>query len=73
MGFHTLDGRGQIPTPHLSALASTGVRLTNYYVQPVCSPTRSCFLSGRHVIHTGIYSPIGHGTVNAYSNFGMSV
>ena len=30
VGFHTLDGRGQIPTPHLAALASTGVRLTNY-------------------------------------------
>eukprot|EP00656_Telonema_subtile_P057873 TRINITY_DN9628_c0_g1_i2.p1 TRINITY_DN9628_c0_g1~~TRINITY_DN9628_c0_g1_i2.p1 ORF type:complete len:484 (-),score=81.37 TRINITY_DN9628_c0_g1_i2:172-1623(-) len=29
----------------------------NYHVQPVCSPTRATFMSGRHVIHTGIYSP----------------
>ena len=27
------------------------------HVQPVCSPTRSTFMSGRHVIHTGIYMP----------------
>ena len=30
-----------IPTPVLRSLADEGVRLTNYYVQPVCSPTRS--------------------------------
>ena len=55
----------QIPTPTLDALAMGGVKLQNYYVQPVCSPTRSCILSGRHVIHTGIYNPFSHGTVNA--------
>lgn len=31
--------------------------LDNHRVQPVCSPTRSTILSGRHVIHTGIYMP----------------
>ena len=31
--------------------------MSNYYVQPVCSPTRSCILTGRHVIHSGIYDP----------------
>ena len=30
-----------IPTPHLRSLADGGVRLSRYYVQPVCSPTRA--------------------------------
>ena len=31
-------------------------------MQSVCSPSRSSFLSGRHVIHTGIYFPFSQGT-----------
>jgi len=54
VGYH---GSPQIPTPHIDALAARGVRLESYYVQPVCSPSRSSFLSGRHVIHTGVYTP----------------
>ena len=67
VGFSVRGNAGQIPTPHLDALLATGARLSHYYVQPVCSPTRSSLLSGRHVIHTGIYSPFGHGTVGALS------
>lgn len=29
-----------ISTPNLDALAEQGVALRNYYVQPICSPTR---------------------------------
>jgi len=57
VGFHSTDGNTQIPTPSLDKLAKAGVQLENYYVQPVCSPTRSCLMTGRHVIHTGIYDP----------------
>jgi arylsulfatase A-like enzyme len=46
VGFH---GCTDIPTPHLDALAASGVRFTNAYVTcPVCSPTRSALLSGRY-------------------------
>ena len=34
-----------IPTPTLKDLAGAGVLLTNYYVQPVCSPTRSALMT----------------------------
>jgi arylsulfatase A-like enzyme len=54
VSFH---GSEQIPTPELDKLAAAGVALDNYYVQPVCSPTRSSLLTGRHVIHSGIYDP----------------
>ena len=109
ISFHTENNAGQIPTPNVDSLAASGLTLDSYYVQPVCSPTRSCILrrapsqplplmhsspphakpgasaaascmalsrlslsgrascSGRHVIHSGIYTPFGHGTVGALS------
>ncbi len=53
----SVHGSPQIPTPAIDALAREGVLLGNYHVQPVCSPSRSTFLSGRHVIHTGVFTP----------------
>jgi arylsulfatase A-like enzyme len=37
---------GEIRTPNIDALASRGMRGTNFYVAPSCSPTRSMMLSG---------------------------
>ena len=37
---------GEIHTPNLDALAKAGVRLSQFYVAPTCSPTRSMLLSG---------------------------
>ncbi|MBX3584321.1 MAG: arylsulfatase [Rhizobiaceae bacterium] len=37
---------GEIQTPSIDALASVGVRFTNFNVSPTCSPTRSMLLSG---------------------------
>jgi arylsulfatase A-like enzyme len=47
-----------LQTPHLDKLAAHGVRLSNYYVQPICSPTRSALLSARYQIHTGLQDGI---------------
>src|SRR5437868_1087498 len=38
---------GNAPTPHIDKLAKEGLELTQHYVAPVCSPTRSALLSGR--------------------------
>eukprot|EP00117_Sycon_ciliatum_P039228 scpid57202/ scgid0970/ Arylsulfatase J len=51
VGFH---GNEAIKTPHLDALAREGVILNRTYVQPLCSPSRSCFMSGRFPFHTGL-------------------
>ena len=37
----------------IDALAHAGVVLRNYYVLPICSPTRAGLLTGRYSIHTG--------------------
>ena len=42
----------------MDALAATGVKLENYYVQAVCSPTRAAIMTGRYATHTGIHVPL---------------
>lgn len=37
---------GEINTPNLDALAARGLRATNFYVAPSCSPSRSMLLTG---------------------------
>jgi len=51
VGFH---GCKDIPTPHLDALARSGVRFTNGYVSgPYCSPTRAGLMTGRYQTRFG--------------------
>ncbi|MFT4621421.1 MAG: arylsulfatase A-like enzyme [Myxococcota bacterium] len=42
------------PTPNIDALAAEGVRFTNAYSAPACSPTRAALLTGRYGRRTGI-------------------
>ncbi len=48
------QGGKDVPTPHLDRLAREGVQLTQFYVQPVCSPTRACLLTGRYAWKNGM-------------------
>merc|ERR1719163_282667 len=56
MGFMN-STRGLI-TPNLDELAAAGVVLKNYYVQPICSPTRSALMTGRYTIRLGTQSNV---------------
>ena len=38
---------GSIPTPRIDALASEGLRMTNFNVENQCTPTRSAIMTGR--------------------------
>ena len=56
MGFSDIGSYGgEIPTPNLDGLAARGVRFTQFYATPRCSPTRSSHLA-RSVPASG-----GHG------------
>ncbi len=47
LGYSDLGSYGgEISTPNLDRLASEGIRYTNFYVGPTCSPTRSMLMTG---------------------------
>ncbi|MDF1753414.1 MAG: arylsulfatase [Verrucomicrobiales bacterium] len=54
MGYGDIGATGNpvIRTPHLDALSKAGADLTNFYVSPVCSPTRACLMTGRYNFRT---------------------
>eukprot|EP01060_Flectonema_neradi_P003217 TRINITY_DN12063_c0_g1_i1.p1 TRINITY_DN12063_c0_g1~~TRINITY_DN12063_c0_g1_i1.p1 ORF type:complete len:531 (+),score=77.68 TRINITY_DN12063_c0_g1_i1:49-1641(+) len=58
---------GYIPTPNIDKLCGEGVKLENYYVQPLCSPTRGTVMTGRYASHTGI----GPAVINEEAPYGM--
>lgn len=57
----------QIKTPHLDALAKQGAKLEQYYVQPVCSPTRAGLLTGRYPSRYGFQT----GVVRPWAQYGL--
>jgi arylsulfatase len=55
LGYGDLGCHGSpfIQTPHLDALHATGVRLADFHVAPMCSPTRGQLLTGRDALRNG--------------------
>src|SRR5690606_1823362 len=51
------DLRGA-PTPHLNRMAAEGTKLTSFYAQPFCTPTRASFVTGRLPIRAGFTLPL---------------
>ncbi len=50
VGFHGSD----IRTPNLDELAQGGVRLEQFYAQPMCTPSRAALLTGRYPHRYGL-------------------
>ena len=51
-GDFSFHGNQWIQTPMLDQLASNSARWKNFYVNPVCSPTRASVFTGRYYIRT---------------------
>ena len=51
LGAH---GNDKIRTPNLDRFAQEGVEFANFYVSPVCAPTRASLLTGRYYYRTGV-------------------
>lgn len=60
-------GGKDIPTPHLDKLAKAGAVLDAFYVQPVCSPTRAAFMTGRYPMRHGLQI----GVVRPWAQYGL--
>ena len=54
-----------IETPNIDALASNGLRYSNFHVTPLCSPTRASLLTGRN------HHTVGMGSIGNYHDAGF--
>lgn len=54
-GYGDLGSYGSqtIKTPNIDQLAKEGIRFTDFYVHPICSPTRAALLTGCYAPRTG--------------------
>jgi arylsulfatase A len=61
MGWGDLrcHGNEKLDTPSLDTLQRQGVELEHFHVSPLCSPTRSSLLSGRHHARLRVISTTG--------------
>ncbi|MGB5526887.1 MAG: sulfatase-like hydrolase/transferase, partial [Gemmatimonadota bacterium] len=51
-----------MPTPRIDQLASEGMMLTQFFVEPGCTPSRAALLTGRYSQRAGLGSIIIAGT-----------
>jgi len=55
LGYDDLGIRNTaINTPHLDQLSKESVVFNQFYVNPVCAPSRASLLTGRHFLRTGV-------------------
>ena len=55
------------PTPRSDQLAREGLRLTQYLVEPICTPSRSALMTGQYSIRNGLSLATIPGTPNTLS------
>jgi arylsulfatase A-like enzyme len=53
-GDLSLHGNDKLDTPHMDSIGRDGIQFTQFHVNPVCSPTRSSLMTGRHYYRTGV-------------------
>jgi arylsulfatase A-like enzyme len=56
-------GNPYVKTANLDKLASESLNLTNFYVSPVCAPTRASLMTGRYSERTGVYDTYNGGAI----------
>ena len=55
LGWNDVSYHGaEFKTPNIDRLALSGVQLSQYYVNRVCSPTRSSLMAGRYAYNMGL-------------------
>ena len=57
------NGNTKINTQNLDNLANESIRFNNFYVSPVCAPTRSSLMTGRYSLRTGVRDTYNGGAI----------
>jgi len=59
-GYGDIGAHGHpfLKTPNLDKLHAESVRLTDFHVDPTCSPTRAALMTGRYSTRTGVWHTI---------------
>jgi arylsulfatase B len=52
------NGCTDIKTPNIDALAAGGAKFTQFYVQPMCTPTRAALMTGRYPFRYGLQTMV---------------
>ncbi len=60
LGCH---GNPFILTPNLDSMAAESTEFSNFYVSPVCAPTRSSLMTGKYYFRNGIFETHGGGAI----------
>ena len=70
MGWKDVGFRGSdIATPNIDRLAAGGARLEQFYVQPMCTPTRAAMMTGRYPFRYGLQT----GVIPSGHNYGLAL
>jgi arylsulfatase A-like enzyme len=63
VGYHG----SEIKTPNIDSLAGSGAKLEQFYVTPLCTPTRACLMTGRYPIRQGLQTLV----IFPWAKYGM--
>ena len=61
------NGCTDIKTPNIDALAKGGAKLSQFYVQPMCTPTRAALMTGRYPFRYGLQTMV----IPSVSDYGL--
>jgi len=61
------NGCQDIRTPNLDRLAADGARLSQFYAQHLCTPTRACLMTGRYPFRYGLQTVV----IPSVANYGL--
>ncbi|NUQ43927.1 MAG: arylsulfatase [Calditrichaceae bacterium] len=61
------NGCTDIKTPNLDRLAAEGAKLTQFYAQPMCTPTRAALMTGRYPFRYGLQTAV----IPSVSTYGL--
>ena len=64
-GDYGAYGAPDVRTPNVDRLAREGVRFTDFYAAPNCSPTRAALITGRYQQRVSVEAPLGNASTPA--------